>query len=182
MRRLLLAISVSGVLLLATWVQAPAAPARDVVAPSAADVASAEQTAQSVTPVARQIDEEAERLRLRLATQTPFTAPVRDPFRFRATRGTDPFSAGSAEKEPVPVVLRTPVSPAVVVPTLVGVTEDAVAGVVTRTAILSMGDDMAIVKIGQVFSRFVVQSIGATAVELVDVTSPNRAVTTITIR
>ena len=65
---------------------------------------------------------------------------------------------------------------------LIGVTEDVNAGVVTRSAILTMGDDMAIVKTGQAFSRFIVRSIGALSVELVDFTSPNRPVSTITIR
>lgn len=181
MKRAAFALALSGVLLLATWVQAPAAPARDVAAPSAADVSSADQTAQSVAPVARQIDEEAARLRQRLAAAVPFTAPARDPFRFNK-KGSEPFSTKSVEKGSDPVVLKTPVAPPIVVPVLVGITEDAAGGVVTRTAILSMGDDMAIVKTGQAFSRFIVQSIGALSVELVDVTSPNRTVSTIRIR
>lgn len=80
------------------------------------------------------------------------------------------------------IELKVPESPAIAMPLLIGVAEDTVAGVVVRTAMLSMGDEMGIVKIGQPFSRFVVQAIGATSVELVDVTSPNRVVTTITIR
>jgi len=179
MRRLAFALSLTGVLLVATWAQAPAAPTRDAAAPSAADVASAEQAAQSVGPIARQIDQEAERLRQRLAAQVPFAAPARDPFRFK---GSEPFSTDSGEKGSDPLVLKTPASPPIAVPVLIGLTEDAVDGVVTRTAMLLMGEEMAIVKPGQAFSRFVVQSIGATSVELVDVTSPTRTVTTVTIR
>lgn len=175
-------------MLLATWVQAPAAPAREDVAPSAVDVAAAEQAAQSTAPVARQIDEEAERLRQHLAAQIPFVLPARNPFSFSTVsekpvpKGSEPFSTVPVEKGSDPLVLNPPASPAIVVPLLVGVTEDTVDGVVSRTAVLSMGDDMAIVKIGQPFMRFVVQSISATSVELVDVTSPARTVTTINIR
>lgn len=180
MRRVVLALLISGVLLLATWVQAPAAPARSIATPTPSEIGGAEQTVQSVAPVARQIDQEADRLRQHLAARVPFTPPARDPFRFK--RGSEPFSTDSREKGSDPVVLKIPVSPPIAVPTLIGLTEDAVGGVVVRTAVLSMGDDMAMVKPGQSFSRFVVQSIGPASVELVDVTSPNRVVTTITIR
>jgi hypothetical protein len=185
MKRAAFALALSGVLLLATWVQAPAAPARDIAEPSAVDIADADQAAQAVAPVARQIDDEAARLRQHLAERLPFTPPARDPFRFRADTkrtGSEPFSSKSVEKGSDPVGLKTPASPPIAVPVLIGVTEDMAAGVVTRTAILSMGDDMAMVKTGQAFSRFIVRSIGALSVELVDVTSPNRAVSTISIR
>jgi len=186
MRRWLLVVGAGGVLLLANWVQAPAAPARSFAAPSAADVASAEQAAQSVDPVARQIDQDAERLRQRLAERAPFAEPVRNPFRFNGTKsvpkGSEPFSTRSVEKGSDPVVLKTPAPPLVEMPTLIGLTEDTAAGVVTRTAVLTMGDDMAIVKVGQTFSRFIVQGIGLTSVELVDVTSPARIVVVLVIR
>ena len=188
MKRVAFALALSGVLLLATWVQAPAAPARDVANPSAADMVTAEQVAQAVAPAARQVDDEAERLRQHLAAQTPFTPPVRDPFRFTAivpktkSMGSEPFSTVSAEKGTELAVMRPPASPPIEMPTLLALTEDTVAGVVTRTAMLSMGDDMAIVKVGQTFARFQIQQIGATSVELVDVTSAAKTITTITIR
>lgn len=181
MKRMASALTFSGVLLLANWVQAPAAPVRDLVALGAADVADAEQAAQSLTPVARQIDQDADRLRQRLVAQVPFAEPARDPFRFKG-KGSEPFSTESREKGSDPVVLKSPASPQIVMPVLVGVIEDVVDGVANRTAVLSMGDDMAIVKIGQSFVRFVVRAIGAASVELADVTSPNRTVVTITIR
>lgn len=186
MRRLLLVVVAGGVLLLANWVQAPAAPARSVAAPSAADVASAEQTAQSVDPVARQIDQEAERLRQRLAERAPFAEPVRNPFRFNGTKsvpkGSEPFSTKSVEKGSDPLVLKAPAPPPIEMPTLIGLTEDTAAGVETRSAVLTMGDEMAVVKVGQTFSRFIVQSIGLTSVELVDVTSPSRLAVVLVIR
>jgi len=182
MRRVALAVSISGILLLAAWVQAPASPVRDATGPTASEVDAADQTARSVAPVARQVDQEADRLRQHLAARVPFTPPARDPFRFKSKTGSEPFSTGSREKGSDPVVLKIPVSPPIAVPTLIGLTEDSVGGVVTRAAVLSMGDDMAIVKPGQTFSRFVVRSIGPASVELVDVTSPTQTVTTITIR
>jgi len=187
MRRLALAFSTSGVLLLATWVQAPAAPVRDASVPSATDVASAEQSAQAVAPVARQIDAEADRLGQRLSVRVAAPTPARDPFRFavserRVPTGSEPFSTGSVEKGSDPVALNALVPAVVVVPVLIGVTEDVVGGVVVRTAALTMGDDMAVVKIGQMFSRFLVESISATSAVLVDVTSPSRAVSLVSIR
>lgn len=184
-KRVAFALALSAMLLLATWVQAPAAPARDITNPTAEETQSAEQAAQAVVPAARQVDEEADRLRMRLAAQVPFSAPARDPFRFTApppvpTRTSVPVAV--IERTPEPVVLNTPVSPAISMPTVLALTEDTVAGVVVRSAMLSMGDDTAIVKIGQTFARFQVQQISATSVELVDVTSPTRLVTTISIR
>ena len=179
MRRVALAVSISGVLLLAAWVQAPASTSREITGPTASEIDAAEQAAQSVAPVTRQVDEEADRLRQRLAARVPFTPPARDPFRFKSKTGSEPFSTDSREKGSDPVI-SAPLP--VAVPTLVGLTEDTVDGVVVRTAVLSMGDDLAIVKAGQAFSRFVVRSIGPASVELVDVTSPNKTVTTITIR
>lgn len=187
MRRFAIALVLSFGLLLATWVQAPAAPARDEVAPSSSEVVDADQSAQSTVPAARQVDEETQRLREHLAARAPFSEPVRNPFNFSAgkkpaPKGSEPFSTVSAEKGSDPLVLQPPASPDIAVPVLIGVTEDTVDGVVVRTAVLSMNDEMAIVKIGQPFARFSVKSIGPASVDLVDVTSPNRTVTTISIR
>lgn len=185
MRRVAIALSLSGVLLLATWVQAPAEPAREEIPLSRGALAEADQVAQATVPAARQVDEEAERLRQHLAAQTPFSEPVRNPFRFNTSEKPAPQPVPSALMRSASidaVELNVPAAPAIVMPLLIGVAEDTVAGVVVRTAMLSLGDEMGIVKIGQPFSRFVVQAISATSVELIDVTSPNRNVTTITIR
>lgn len=185
MKRIAFALALSGVLLLATWVQAPASTTPDVAAPSAADITAIEQAVQATLPVARQIDEEAARLRQRLTTETTAPTPSRDPFRFKAA---PPAPSPVRQKTPdaaVPAVAAPslpPAPPPVLLPALIGITEDATAGVMTRTAVLSMGDDMAMVKIGGTFARFVIQSISATSVEIVDVSSPARTISLLTIR
>ena len=80
------------------------------------------------------------------------------------------------------VVLNIPKPPAIVVPTLIALTADDVAGVGVFTAVLSMNDEMAIVKVGQAFDRFQVKSITAELIELIDITSPTKTVTTLTIK
>jgi hypothetical protein len=184
MPRVTTAVLLSGVLLAAAWVQAPAAPGRESPAPSAIEIAAVEQTAQSVGPAVREIDEEAERLRQHLAARLPFNRPVRDPFRFKGVRPIAPETSrrSSRVQNIEPVDLKPPAPPPIAVPTLIGVTEDVVNGVLTRTAVLSMDDDMAMVKIGQSFSRFIVKSIGPTSVELIDITTPSKIVSTVTIR
>ena len=185
MKRIAFALVISGVLLLATWVQAPASTNRDLPMLSTADFAEIEQAVQAAAPVTRQIDEEAARLRMRLSVDTPAPTPSRDPFRFKTPT---PVAVASRERGPEAVVPAAapaaivPSAPVVIGPTLVGITEDVVGGITTRTAVLSMGDDLAMVKIGQSFARFVVQSISATSVALVDTTSPTRSISTITIR
>lgn len=187
MRKVLLLPIVGVALLLVSRVPSPAEPAGELPMLSAAQVELAEQNAQSVTPVARQIDQEAERLRQRLAQQVPFDEPARDPFRFttRSTPklGTPKLVPVAKESDEVqPVVLNIPKPPAILVPTLIALTADEVGGAVVRTAVLSMNDEIAIVKVGQAFDRFQITSITADAVELVDITSPTKASTTLTIK
>jgi hypothetical protein len=177
-----------GVLLLVvSVVRSPARPAWEIAPLSAAELALAEQTSQAVTPVVGQIDREAERLRQRLAEAADFAAPARDPFRFRARPDTRPgLIASSSRPETSPdlvAVLRPPAPPPVAMPILIALTEDAgAAGTVLRTAMIAMGDVTAMVKVGDTFDRFRIVGITPTAVEVVDLTSSDRTVTTISIR
>lgn len=186
LRRLAPALMLALVLLLAAQLQSPAGPAWELAPLSAGAVEMAEQTSQAVAPVARQVEEEAERLRQHLAERARFVAPARDPFRFSGPAKRPAPQTDRPEPSafvPAMIVARAPDSPPILLPTLIALTEDAGPdGVVVRTAVLAMGDDMAMVKTGQTFSRFQVQSIGATSVELVDVTSPTKAVTIVSIR
>ena len=186
LRRSAPALWLALVLVLAARLQSPAESAWSVAPLSADDSERAEQTTQAITPVARQVDQDAERLRQRLAEQSRFVAPARNPFRFSGPAAPPPANgAGRVATDFVAatIVPRAPEPPPILVPTLVALTEDVGPdGAVVRTAVLSMGDDMAIVKTGQTFSRFQVQSISATTVELVDVTSPAKTVTIVSIR
>ena len=184
MKRIAFALAISGVLLLATWVQAPASTTRETPMPSAAELADIEQAVQAAAPVTKQIDEEAARLRQRLVTETPAPSPSRDPFRFRSAAPPAPVAAERSHALPPapPTPAPVAVAPQVIMPTLVGITEDVVGGVTTRTAVLSMGDELAMLKIGQSFARFLIQSISTTSVELIDTTSPARSISILTIR
>ncbi len=186
MNRVAYALGLSGVLLLATWVQAPASPTSEVMPPSAAAVAALDQAVSASSQVARDIDQEAERLRQRLSQEIPAPAPSRDPFRFRVAEPPAPAKTSakvpSPEKLPAPSPNAAPPAPVVLMPTLIGITEETANGVVTRSAVLSMGDDMAIVKAGQTFARFIVQTIGPSSVEIVDATNPARSISVLTLR
>jgi hypothetical protein len=75
-----------------------------------------------------------------------------------------------------------PPAPALMLPTLVAITSDARDGGLFRTAVLSMDDEMKIVKPGQLFDRFIVEAIGPESVRIVDITSPTRATFVVAIR
>lgn len=179
------------VLLVASVVRSPARPAWEMAPLSPAELAVAEQTSQAVTPVVGQIDREADRLRQRLADAADFAAPARDPFRFRTRTDTKPATrsgliAAPPRSEMSPDLLgglRPPAPPPIAAPTVIALTEDAgAAGAVTRTAMIAMGEVTAIVKVGDTFDRFRIVGITPTGVELVDLTSTDRIVTTISIR
>jgi hypothetical protein len=150
-----------GVILLASWVWAPAAPVS--LAPPAASAAGLEQSAGVVAEVNAEVD----RLRERLAAPPQFPPPARDPFRF----GERPEPARRA----TPPVLAEPLAPveppAPRLPLLVAIAANIADGVVTRTAVLADGDDVRLVKEGDQIGRFVVRSVGADAAELVDPTT-----------
>jgi hypothetical protein len=78
--------------------------------------------------------------------------------------------------------VSVPAAPAIALPSLVAITSDARDGGIMRTAVLSMNDEMRIVKPGQLFDRFLVEAIGPDAVRIVDITSATRATFTVAIR
>jgi len=184
MRRIAAILAIGGGLILISWVTSPAArttPADARVSPAELD--RADQTAQAVAPLTGQIDDQAARLRAHLSQPPPKPDPNRNPFRFGGTspsrkgtdpakKGTDPARTGYVPLAPVPLAL----------PVLVAITSDARDGGLMRTAVLSMGDEMKIVTPGQVFNRFMVESIGPDSVRIVDITSPTRAVFIVAIR
>ena len=162
MNRIASALLLGGGVLLTTWVVAPAAPAPSAKPLTTAEVAALTQQA----PIVAEVDAQVTRLRERLAAAPQFPPPSRNPFLFG--RGPEPASP----KVNVPVIAApAPVEPDAAAPTLpriVAVIGTATDGGLLRTAVLGIGDDVQIVKPGDVVLRFVVRSISADAVELVD--------------
>lgn len=187
MKRLVGILAVGGGLILILWVTSPAARTPPVAPElSAADLALADQAAQTIPPIASQIDAQAARLRARLAERPQQPQPSRNPFRFKAAetpKGTGVFSTEKARKgtELLPVAPFVS-APAITLPTVVAITADARDGGLMRTAALSMNDEMKIVRPGQLFDRFIVEAIGQDSVRLVDITSPTRATFVVAIR
>jgi hypothetical protein len=187
MKRVVAILAVGGGLILISWVTSPAARTtssdRTV---SAAEIDRADQTAQAVAPLTIQVDDQAARLRARLSQPPPKPEPDRNPFRFGGTspspKGTVPAAKGTYPVQSGYVPLNVPASPAVALPSLVAITSDARDGGLMRTAVLSIGDEMKIVKPGQAFDRFIVEAIGPDSVRIVDITSPTRATFIVAIR
>lgn len=190
MKRATFALAIGGVLLLISWVTAPAALTPAPVAPlSETEINRIEQAAQAVVPVTAQVDDQAAKLRARLAQPPPEPNPTRNPFQFgRGTvprTGTVPVQEDrnrnrDAESPAGDSGTKTGTVP--ILPTLVAIMADEQDGTVIRNAALAMGDDITVVRIGQSFDRFVVDAIATDWVRLIDTTSPTRATFTIAIR
>ena len=108
---------------------------------------------------------QVDKLRERLSAPPEYPAPTRDPFRFGKI--VEP----SRPKLIVPAVMTSavpPPAPAPALPRLVAITSRVVDGVTVRTAVLAMGDDLQMIKVGETVSRLVIRNIGADVVELAD--------------
>jgi hypothetical protein len=187
MNRIVGILGIGGALILISWVTSPAArtapPGRTL---SAADVVLADQTAQAVAPLTTQIDDQAARLRARLAQPPAPPKPERNPFTFAGV-GRPDLEGRRLRPTSKPVGpttgIESPVSsPPLALPSLVAITSDAGDGGLMRTAVLSMNDEIKIVKPGQMFDRFIVEAIGPDSVRIVDITSPTRATFIVAIR
>lgn len=154
MNRLALLLVLAGALLLLTWAIAPAA------SPPRSTPAAARATDQSA--VLAEVNAQVERLRERLTTPPVYPAPARDPFRFG--RRAEPVRL----MVPVPAPPELVVAPRPVLPRLVAVVEDAKDGGLLRSAFLGVGDDVQAYRPGDAVGMFVVRSISADLVELVD--------------
>jgi hypothetical protein len=69
---------------------------------------------------------------------------------------------------PAPVAVEIPPVPVADVPRLVAVLTDAADGGPIRRAVLAVGDDVQITRLGETVLHYRVRSIGADVVELVD--------------
>ena len=149
-----------GVIVLASWVWAPAAPVS--IAPAAPPSLGLDQSGTVVAEVNAEVD----RLRERLAVPPQLPPPSRDPFRYGERN--EPRRPIAPPLEP-PVVPAEPPAPRL--PLLVAIAANSTDGVVTRTAVLAEGDDVRLVKAGDQIGRFVVRSVTANAAELFDPTT-----------
>jgi hypothetical protein len=161
MKRLGAILVFAGAVLVSTHILAPAEtpPAKPAVI--AADLAAIDQA----RPIVDEVNAQVDRMRERLASPPAYPAPTRDPFRFG--KRADPAPPKPAAPAPAPVFSEsTPAPP--VLPRLIAIALTTTEGVAQRTAALALGDDLRIVKPGETMARFVVHSIGADVVELID--------------
>jgi hypothetical protein len=153
-------VLVSGAGLVATvfgWVTTPVIPQRNP-APSAPAVAP------RTIPAAADIQHEAARLQSRLAPETTYRQPSRNPFRFgvRVDR--------RAAERPAPLVQEPAVviAPLTARPTirLRGIATDTVDGAMQRTAIITTDAGLLLVREGETAGAYRVTKIGDESVEL----------------
>ena len=124
------------------------------------------QLSAETEAVSFDVQAQAERLRKRLAT-APSPQPVRNPFSFEARHPVRKRVDARIEV-PVPAAALTPaeIEPEL---TLIGVAEDVKGAEVVRTAmIVGAGEQLFLVRVGQLVGRYQVTAIGGDAVELKD--------------
>ena len=148
-------VLLGGAVLLLVWQVSPATSSPKA-APSAL-LTSLEQTGPVVSEVNMQVDQ----LRGRLQQVKPYPEPSRDPFNFGTRAVRKP-----ASPPPAPAAIEMPAAP--VLPELVAIIGDAKR---ERRAVLSAGDDVRFVKVGEATGVFVVQSLTADAMVVVDQTT-----------
>ena len=151
---------ISGAGVLATWFfSMPQAPQPvSVPAPAAAT------RAQSASPSAIDIQQEAERLQVRTPQAPRYSEPSRNPFRFTEPR--QPQRAPAVAPPPVAAVPVAPLAPPPPQVTLDGIASDTVNGVMQRTAILNTNAGVVIAKEGDQVAGFRVDKVAPDSVEL----------------
>ena len=168
MQRLAQILLLAGGVLLATWIYAPAAPSPSPVPARVAE--PVDQTAPLVAEMAAQ----TERMRTRLDEPQNFPPPERNPFTFGARREVVP----PRPRLPVAAAEVPPPPPPALPKLLAIVANDGEGGTVVLTAIFSVGDNVQVVKAGDQIGAFVIRSVTAEGVELLDpVTSAVHRVT-----
>lgn len=157
----------SGVTALATWLASGPAVAPGAVAGAPVRPARPALTdgAASVQPLV-DLTGEAERLARRLDEAQVYRAPARDPFQFKVA--AEPARPVAAVAAPVAPASLTPAPVAPPTFMLVGVAEDRQGDGVIRTAVVSGGGELWLVKAGEsVDGKFTVTAVDADAVELI---------------
>jgi len=143
--------------LVTTWVSAPAAPAAPPPEVSDEDMVRIE----ALAPLAAEINQEVNRLRVQLAAAPQKPDPHRDPFAFGARRPAPRPTVAAPEPELVvaPVV---DFPPAVLWPTLAAVMAETVG----NTAVVAWGEAIEFVKAGDTYKDFRVVTVSSASLEL----------------
>lgn len=154
---------ISGAGILATWFfsMPPAHAPAAVVAPVSRAAAPRRATSRI------DIEQEAQRLQARPRSESHYTEPSRNPFRFNERRDQARPTAGVAVAPPAVAVAPLPPPPPTI--TLEGIAADNVGGEQKRTAILHTDGGVALAKEGDVVAGYRVEKIAADAVELTKV-------------
>lgn len=160
MKRLGAIVVFAGAVLVSTYILAPAAAPPHLPVVPASDLAAIAQA----KPIVDAVDAQVDRLRERLTNPPAYPPPIRDPFRFGArAEPSRPKAATPALTERAVVV---PPQPAL--PKLVAIATSVIDGVLVRTAVLSVGDDLQMVKTGETYQNFSIRSVGIDGVEIVE--------------
>lgn len=143
--------------LVTTWVSAPAAPTAPPPEVSAEDLMHIE----AMAPLAADLDQEVDRLRVKLAAAPQKPDPQRDPFSFGARRPAPrPTNVTTPAPEPSAPMVELP--PAVLWPTLAAVMAETAGNV----AVVGWGDGVEFLKAGDTFKDFRVVSVSSGSIEL----------------
>jgi len=151
MHRVAPILLLAGVVLLVTWVVAPAAPSPSPL-PARAEAAP-DQTAPLVAEMAAQ----TERMRTHLEGPQEFPPPERNPFAFGARREVTPARPRAAIAEPE----APPAPPAPALPKLLAVVTNDAEGGVSLQAVFAVGDDVKVLKAGDAIGIFLIRRITA---------------------
>lgn len=167
MRRFFPAAALALAVLGLGWVSAPAAPTPSPVVLTPEGSAAID----ALAPLAAAVDQQAERLRERLASAPQPPVPRRDPFSFGARR-PEPTVPPAAPVEPAVVdVADAPASEVLLWPALVAVVSNDAAEGRRLTAVLAWGDAMDLLESGGLAGDFRVESVAPDSVELRHVAS-----------
>jgi hypothetical protein len=154
---------ISGAGILATWFfsMPPTPTPAGAVAPAPRAVAARSTTSKI------DIEKEAQRLQARPRSDTHYTEPSRNPFRFSERREpVRPTTGVAVAPEPVAFAPLPPPPPAI---TLDGIAADTAGGQEQRTAILHTDSGVVLAKEGDGVAGYRVEKITADAVELTKV-------------
>jgi hypothetical protein len=154
--------------LLAAWLASAASTTRHPPAPSSQEPIATGTSATET--LASEVQAHAARLRERLASAPRPQSPHRNPFVFES-RPTLPAKPLALRSDPQPPLEALPPSEPMV--SLIGITEDQGPKGLVRTAIITGdGDSVYVLAVGEMLlDRYTVETIGADAVELKDVTT-----------